>query len=161
MKLKSIDALLDEHPFFEGMPGEWLDLIAGCGQNVVYQPGAMIAKEGDDADTFFAVRRGKVAVEVFVPGSGSITIQTVGDGAILGWSWILPPHRWMFDQRAVETTRAVRFDATCLRTKCEESPAMGYEFMKRFAAVVSDRLQATRLQLLDVYGDRKRGSGAD
>jgi CRP/FNR family cyclic AMP-dependent transcriptional regulator len=159
VKPKSIDALLNEHSFFAGMDPEWLALIAGCGKNVVYPPGATIAKEGDPADTFFAVRHGLVAVEIFAPGAGSLTVQTLGDGAILGWSWILPPHRWMFDLRAVETTRAVLFDATCLRTKCDESPAMGYEFVKRFAAVLTDELNAVRLQLLDVYGESKHGGG--
>jgi CRP-like cAMP-binding protein len=159
MKTRSIDELLHDHPFFAGMPPEWLALIAGCGQNVVYPPGATIAREGEEADEFFAVRRGKVAIEIFVPGKGSLSIQTLGDDAILGWSWILPPHRWMFDLRAIETTHAVRFDTTCLHTKCDESPAMGYEFMKRFAAVVSDRLNATRLQLLDVYGGKTHEAG--
>lgn len=159
MKLSQIEDLLDDHPFFAGMNPEWLALIAGCGRNVVYPPGAVIAREGDDANEFFAVRRGKVAIEVYTPGTGALTIQTVGDGAILGWSWILPPYRWAFDTRAVETTHAVRFDTTCLRTKCEDSPTMGYEFMKRFAAVMSDRLAATRLQLLDVYGKNRDESG--
>jgi len=152
MKRKEIEELLHEHPFFRNMKPEWLALIAGCGRNVAFSPGDLIAKEGQDADQFYAVRHGKVAIEVYAAGTGSLTIQTLGEGAILGWSWILPPHRWMFDVRAAETTRAVVFDATCLRTKCDDVPAMGYEFMKRFAAVVTDRLNATRLQLLDVYG---------
>jgi len=159
MKAREIDELLREHPFFEGMNPEWLALIAGCGRNVAFAPGERIAKEGDDANEFFAVRHGRIAIELFAPGAGALTIQTLGKGAILGWSWILPPHRWMFDVRARETTRAIHFDATCLRTKCEEQPAMGYEFMKRFAAVVSDRLHATRLQLLDVYGEKSREPG--
>jgi len=159
MKLKTIDELLDEHPFFAGMDAAWLELMAGCGRNVVYTPGAVIAKEGDEAVEFFAVRSGKIAIELYSSLTGALTVQTLGAGAICGWSWILPPHRWIFDVRAVETTRAVRFDATCLRTKCEESPAMGYEFMKRFAVVMTDLLEATRLQLLDVYGTRNSEGG--
>ncbi len=159
MNPKEIDDLLQEHPFFKDMNPDWLALIAGCGRNVAFSPGDLIAKEGDDADEFYAVRHGTVAIEVYAPGAGSLTIQTLREGAILGWSWILPPHRWMFDVRAVETTRAIHFDATCLRTKCDEVPAMGYEFMKRFAAVVTDRLNATRLQLLDVYGKNNHGAG--
>jgi CRP-like cAMP-binding protein len=159
MKLKPIEELLHDHPFFAGMNPEWLALIAGCGQNVVYPPDTVIAREGDDADEFFAVRGGRVAIEVYAPGISPLTIQTVGEGAILGWSWILPPYRWAFDIRAVETTHAVRFDTTCLRGKCDDSPAMGYEFMKRFAAVMSERLAATRLQLLDVYGKSRDASG--
>jgi CRP-like cAMP-binding protein len=160
MRTKEIDELLHEHPFFRGMEPEWLALMAGCGRNVAFSPGDLIAKEGEPADEFFAVRHGKVAVEVYAPGAGAHTIQTLGEGAILGWSWLLPPHRWLFDLRALETTRAIHFDATCLRTKCEEIPTMGYEFMKRFAAVVTERLMATRLQLLDVYGkSHESGSG--
>jgi len=152
MKIKSIDRLLDEHPFFDGMRPEWLALISGCGRNVVYRPGETIASEGQPCNEFFAVRRGQVAIELYSPGAGSCTIQTLGDGAIIGWSWLLPPYVWMFDARVVETTHAVHFDATCLRTKCEDSPEMGYDFMRRFAGVMSERLRATRLQLLDVYG---------
>jgi CRP-like cAMP-binding protein len=159
MKIKSIDELLHEHPFFEGMRPEWLSLMSGCGHNVAFRPGELIASEGKECGEFYAVRRGKVAIEIHSPAAGSRTVQTLGDGAIIGWSWILPPHVWMFDVRAVETTHAVHFDATCLRTKCEESPEMGYEFMKRFAAVMSDRLRATRLQLLDVYGTSSDAHG--
>ncbi len=154
MKIKSIDTLLREHPFFDGMRPEWLDLIAGCGRNMVFRPGESIAQEGEPCNEFLAVRRGCVAIEIYAPGTGSCTIQTLGDGAIIGWAWILPPHVWMFDVRAVETTHAVRFDTSCLRDKCQASPEMGYEFMRRFAGVMSERLQATRLQLLDVYGSR-------
>jgi len=157
---KNIDDLLHEHPFFSGMNPEWLALIAGCGRNRVFNPGEVIARQESDCDEFFAIRRGKVAIEVYSPGAGSLTIQTLSEGAILGWSWIMPPHRWIFDVRAVETTHAVGFDATCLRTKCDESPDMGYEFMKRFAVVMTDRLRAARLQMLDVYGGRKAESGS-
>ena len=152
MKIKGIDELMNEHPFFEGMRPEWLELISGCGRNVAYRAGESIATAGEPCKEFFAVRSGQVAIEIYSPGAGAFTVQTLSDGAIFGWSWILPPHEWMFDFRATATTHAVRFDTTCLLTKCEESPEMGYEFMRRFALVLSDRLRATRLRLLDVYG---------
>ncbi len=78
--------------------------------------------------------------------------QTVAEGDVLGWSWLFPPYRWVFDAQALELTRALVFDGTCLRGKCEDDHNLGYELMKRFAHVVVQRLQATRLQLLDVYG---------
>ena len=153
MTIRGIAELLDEHPFFEGLDPPWRALIADCGQNVVFRPGEVIAKEGAVCDAFYAIRSGTVAVELYAPGVGARTIQTLGAGAILGWSWLFPPHLWMFDMRAVDTTHAVHFDASCLLPKCEASPEMGYAFMRRFAEVMSDRLRATRLQLLDVYGN--------
>jgi CRP-like cAMP-binding protein len=79
-------------------------------------------------------------------------VQTLREGDVAGFSWLIEPHRWEFDGRAVERVRAVRMDGTCLRAKCEEDPRLGYDLMRRFAALTTSRLQATRLQLLDVYG---------
>ena len=150
--MKTIDALVAEHPFFEGMPANWVAFIAGCGRNVRFEPGHYIYREGQEANEFFAIRQGKVAIEIFVPGRGPVTLQTLDGGDVFGWAWIFPPYRWVFDARAVETTRAVMFDGACLRGKCENDPALGYDFMKRFAHVVAKGLDVARLQLLDVYG---------
>jgi hypothetical protein len=47
----------------------------------------------------------------------------------------------------------VRFDAVQLRAAWEADCALGYEMMKRFAEVMTSRLKATRLQLVDFYGN--------
>ena len=75
---------------------------------------------------------------------------------MVGWSWLFPPYRWHFDARALSHVRATAFDGACLRGKCEDDPALGYDLMKRFAQVLIERLQWTRLRLLDVYGERRR-----
>ena len=87
-----------------------------------------------------------------MPNKGPAVVQTVGEGDILGWSWLTFPYRWHFDARALRPTRALSFDGKCLREKCEEDHDLGYEILKRFANVVTERLEATRLQLLDIYG---------
>jgi len=78
-------------------------------------------------------------------------IETLEEGDILGWSWLIPPYLWRFDARIVEPTRAIALDGKCLRMKCDENHDLGYELLKRFAHIVTQRLQATRLQLLDIY----------
>jgi hypothetical protein len=93
-------------------------------------------------------------VQITVPGRGAVTIDTLGEGDVVGWSWLLPPHKWHFDVEAVELTRAVTFDVRCVRDKFETDPRLGFELLRRFAAVIVDRLQMTRLRLLDVYGLR-------
>ena len=150
--METIDDLLGRHPFFTGLKPEYLALIAGCGQNVHFAPGAYLLREGGAADQFFAIRGGHVAVETYVPSRGAVTLQTLGDGEILGWSWLFPPYVWQFDARAQGDVRATAFDGACLRSKCDADPTLGYELMKRLARLVSSRLDATRRQLLDVYG---------
>jgi len=72
---------------------------------------------------------------------------------VLGWSWLFPPYRWHFDAHATTVVRATAFDGTCLRGKCDADPALGYELTSRFAQTLIERLQWTRLRLLDVYGN--------
>ena len=98
------------------------------------------------------IRTGRVALEIGAPGRENLRIQTVGPGEILGWSWLISPYRWHFGGIAVLETRAIALDGECLRNKCEKDPVFGYEMLKRLSQVMERRLEATRLQLLDLYG---------
>lgn len=150
--METIADLLSRHPFFAGLKPEYLALIAGCGQNVHFDRGAYLLHEGEAADRFFAIRGGSVAIETYVPSRGPVTLQTVGEGEILGWSWLFPPYVSQFDACAREDIRATAFDGACLRAKCDADPALGYDLMKRLTRLVSGRLEAARRQLLDIYG---------
>jgi CRP-like cAMP-binding protein len=151
--METIETLLHEVPLFEGLAPEALELIAGCGKNVRFLEGEVIFREGDEANTFYVVRHGTVALETFVPARGSVTIETIEAGEVVGWSWLFHPYRWHFDARALSLVRATAFDGACLRGKCDADPQLGYDLMSRFAQVAIERLQWTRLRLLDVYGD--------
>lgn len=152
--MRTLETILAEHPFFAGLDARYVQIIAGCASNVVFNEGQTIFREGEEADRFYLIREGRVALEVHAAGIGTLTIQTLDAGDILGWSWLVPPYRWHFDARAVEQTRAIALDGDCLRRKCEEDHDLGYELLKRFAEIITQRLQATRLQLLDVYSAR-------
>jgi CRP-like cAMP-binding protein len=153
---RSLESLLAEAPLLEGLDDANLALLAGCGSNVRFSEGEQLFRQGDPADTFYVVRHGSVALETFVPTRGPVLIETIESGEVLGWSWLFPPHRWHFDGRALGLVRATAFDGACLRGKCETDPVLGYELMRRFARVLIERLQWTRLRLLDVYGDGDR-----
>lgn len=151
--METIDTLLGAAPVFHGLEPKALSLIAGCGSNVHFDQGAVLFREGDEAATFFLVRHGTVALEMFVPSRGAAVIETIEAGEVVGWSWLFPPFRWHFDARALTDLRATAFDGACLRGKADADPALGYQLMSRFAQVMIERLQWTRLRLLDVYGD--------
>ena len=155
MSVREIRDLLDAEEFFRGLDADYLDLIAGCGTNTHFDAGTMIFREGEPADTFYVLRSGKVALEIHVPERGALVIETLGPGELLGWSWLFPPYKWHFDARAIDGTSAVALDGACLRGKCDDDPRLGYLLMQRFARVSQERLQATRLQLLDVYGNAR------
>jgi CRP-like cAMP-binding protein len=151
MDIETLAPILAEHPVLKGLDPAHLDLIVGCASNVRFNPGEFIFRAGQEANHFYIIRTGQVSVETFAPQRGAITIETVGDGELIGWSWLIPPFEWHFDARALTLTRAIALDARCLRTKCDSDSALGYELLKRFSQVMEQRLEATRLQLLDLY----------
>ncbi len=159
--MENLEPLLAEHPFLKNLTPAQIATVSGCARNERFEPGQFLCREGEEANQFFIVRHGTVAVEIGAAPRETVTIQTVGDGEILGWSWLVPPYRWRFSGRAREVTRVIALDGRCLRRKCEDDHDLGYELLKRFADIVGQRLDAARLQLLDLYaaepaGGRKR-----
>jgi len=149
--MQTIDQILKEHPFFADLKEEYLELVTGCAKNVVFKTDEIILKEAAPADHFYLIRGGLVAIEIPISSDKQITIQTLGEGNILGWSWLIPPHQNRFNCRAIEPTRAIALDGKCLRGKCEENHDLGYDLLKRITRVTTQRLEATRLQLLNLY----------
>ena len=150
--VETLEPLLRSHEFFQGLDPGYFPLLVGCASNVRFGEGTWLFREGQPANQFFLIRHGKVALEIAAPGYGSITVQTVGEGDVVGFSWLVRPYTWQLDARALAPTVAISLDGVCLRGKCEEDTRLGFDLMQCVAAVAVRRLQAARLQLLDVYG---------
>lgn len=154
---ESIRDLVEAHPFFDSLDASHLDTIAECGRNRAFPVDSYLCREGEPADVFYVLRRGRVALEVALPNRGKVIIDSADVGDVVGVSWLFPPYRWQFDARAVEPVGAVELDAACLRGKCDADPELGYDLMKRFAAVYVGRMASARLRLLDLYGSSRAG----
>ena len=156
MTIRTLEQTLPGHPFFAGFDEEVIALLAGCARHVHFRPDELVFQEGQPAEHFYLVRDGRVAIQLHEVAGGASIIDTVEDGEVLGFSWLVPPYRWVFDARAVLDTRAVSFDASCLRAKCDSDPAVGYAMVSRVALIMHSRLEAARVRLLDLYGQRQR-----
>jgi CRP-like cAMP-binding protein len=152
MQTEDLSALLRQHPFLADLSEHHMQILVGCAMNVKFADDHYLIREGEVADTFYLIRSGRVALEVDSSERGSFRIQTIGPGEVLGWSWLISPYRWHFSGVAVTEIRAFALDGKCLRTKCENDHDFGYEMLQRLAQVMERRLEATRLQLLDMYG---------
>jgi CRP/FNR family transcriptional regulator, cyclic AMP receptor protein len=149
--METIENMVADHPFMKGLDPNFMAVLARGATEFTVQAGQFIFREGEEADKIYLVRRGKVALEVHTPNRGAIIIQTLGEGDLLGWSWFVPPYRKRFDARATELVRGIVLDGSFVRAKCEENHNLGYELIKRLTQVISQRLQGTRMQLLDLY----------
>jgi CRP/FNR family transcriptional regulator, cyclic AMP receptor protein len=152
--METLEHIIADHPFFKGLESYYTTLLTGCAANARFRGGTYIFKEGEEANQFYLIRSGKVALELFAPQRKPIVIETLAEGDVLGWSWLFPPYLWKFHAHATVETRAIILDGKCLRGKCEQNHDLGYEVLKRFSVITAQRLNATRMQLLDVYGAR-------
>jgi len=155
--MQTLEQIVGESPAFAGLGPAQLEVVVGCARTTGFDQGARLFREGEPADDFYLLRRGRVALQLRDAARGELTIETLESGEVVGWSWLFEPYRWHFDAVAIEDVRAITFDGACLRGKCAADHDLGYELMRRFAGIAIARLQHTRLRLLDVYGSGRRG----
>ncbi len=137
------------YPFFSGVEPANLNMLAQGASEAKFKTGDVLFREGEPASRFYLIRKGKVALEAHEPAGGTVVVQELRVGDVLGWSWLFPPFVWHFQARALEPTEVVVLDGARLLVAAERDHDFGYELMKRVAQVVIRRLQATRKQLLE------------
>lgn len=152
MDRDEIQSCLSRVKFFKGLADDYVAQIASHAEEREFKPQALIFHQDRPANEFFVVLDGEAQIEVPALYGPPVSIQTLGENTVLGWSWLIPPFRWTFDARAEKPTRVIAIDGDALRRKCDEDPRFGYELMKRFAAMMSERLDAARLRVMEVYG---------
>jgi CRP-like cAMP-binding protein len=139
------------HPFFTNLNPHYVHLLADCASFERFGPGQEIFREGQQAERFYIIHKGRVLLETFVSRAGATTVQTIDAGGALGWSWLYPPYQWQFSARTVEPVEAVAFGTASLREKAEENHDFGYELLLRVGRVMFETLQGTRRKLVEFY----------
>ena len=139
-----------DHAFLQGLSQRHLMLLASGVRPVKFGVGEYLGRDGETAKAFYLIQSGHVALEMRAPNRGPVLIHTVGPGEVVGWSWLVPPHRWRFDCRAADAVQALAFDAEWLRDKCEQDHALGHQLLKHLVTIMAARMTATWQQLLEL-----------
>ncbi len=149
--MKTIKTIIEQHSFTKHLDPKYLHLLEKSATYERFGAQQTVFQESFEADRFYFIHRGRVALHTFAPGQGVVTIQTIGPNETLGWSWLFPPHRWHFSAIAVEPTEAVALCAATMRQEMEENHDFGYAIAMRVGQLILERLQATRTRMLEVY----------
>jgi len=149
MSEQSIEEYLSAHAFFSGMDSSFVKFLSDSANELQMKTGDVLFQFGKPADKFYLLRKGKVSIQVPALMGPALDIQTLGNDQILGWSWLIPPYRWNFLARALEDSDLLEFDGSAILARCQEDPKFGYELFKRFATLMSERLNAARQKMMD------------
>jgi CRP-like cAMP-binding protein len=148
---KPVNELVTSHPFLAGLKPRAYRLFCQSAAIEYFAAGQEIFHQDGKAERFYLIESGHVVLETFVPGRGMATIQTLGPGEALGWSWLFPPYQWRFSAMATEPTEVIAFEAECLRKEAQRDHKFYYELVVRLAQVLAGRLEGVRTQLIDIY----------
>ena len=151
--METMAPILAAHPFFTGLDSRYLKLIVECAERQTFTPGQFLCRDEEEARKFYVIHHGRVAVEIYRPRRGAVTIQTLGEGEVLGWLWFDQPYHWHLDAKALDLTRVISLDVPCLLDKCNQDPVFGYELMRRYAHHLAVQFRVTKAQLADFYGN--------
>lgn len=149
--MQNFRSALEQHPFLMEMPPAFLKKIADLASCREFEPGQFLFRQGQQANGFYLILQGQVDLELFSASGGPVVLQKMREGEVIGWSWFVPPFLWRFDARAVEPITVAFLDATQLRTDMQADHSLGYEILSRLVAVIAERLESARSELVELY----------
>ena len=151
MAESSIESRIATSGFFAGLAPDFVEFLAANATTRRLAAGETLFRYGERADRFYLVSTGHVSVDVPAIAGPALQLQDLGPGAVVGWSWLIPPHRWNFEARATARSEVVEFDGAAVLAHCEENARFGYELLKHFAALMSERLAFARQKMMEAW----------
>jgi CRP-like cAMP-binding protein len=151
MSNQSITEYLSAHEFFSEFSDDSLKFLCECSSTREIKKGQILFLQGEHADKFYIVRSGRISIQMPAIMGPTLEIQAVEEDQVLGWSWLISPYRWNFQTKAEEDSELLQFDGTAILARCEQEPKFGYELLKKFAGLMSVRLNAARQKMMDEW----------
>jgi CRP/FNR family cyclic AMP-dependent transcriptional regulator len=147
----SIAKQLAGSKLLSGLAPAFLEFLTKHAQARHLEQDRVVFHTGDRAHHFYLVTSGHISIEVAAIEGPSLQLQDLGPGKVLGWSWLIPPNRWSFQARAKTPVDLIEIDGDAVLAECESNPKFGYELLKRFSALMSERLQHARQRMVDEW----------
>ncbi|MFV8834205.1 Crp/Fnr family transcriptional regulator [Aquisalimonas sp.] len=151
MTTADVSAQLRQQPFFADLDEYVIQQLSRCATPRTLPRGDVLFRQGEVSDAFYLVTQGEILIEIPAISGPALEIQRLTEGQILGWSWLIPPYKWTFQARAEADTELLAFDGAAILAHCEEEPAFGYAVLKKFSALMSERLEAARRRMMDEW----------
>jgi len=151
MSNQSTIEYLSAHEFFSGFSDDVLKFLSECSRSRENKKGQILFRQGENADKFYVIRNGRISIQMPAIMGPNLEIQTLGKDQVLGWSWLISPYRWSFQAKAEEDSELLQFDGDAILARCEQDPKLGYALLKKFAGLMSKRLDAARQKMMDEW----------
>ena len=129
---------------FTGLSDADVAALVAVASRVTLEAGEMLFRIGDDAAYLYLVEAGQVALAMPITVGGheeDVRIDERRAGQTLGWSTLVPPHRFILNATAPVASVLLAFPRASLLNYFAARPDVGYVVLRNVAAVVGERLQ--------------------
>ncbi len=151
MNKQVISEYLLQHSFCSGLDETFILKLSHYVNELEISKGELLFQAGEVANNFYIIRAGEILIQVPALMGPSLQVQLLKPEQVLGWSWLISPYQWKFQALAQEDTKLLEFDGNRILIKCEQEPKFGYELLKRFASLMSERLDASHQKMMDEW----------
>jgi CRP/FNR family transcriptional regulator, cyclic AMP receptor protein len=106
--------------------------------------GETLFRLGTAADALYVVEHGRVALTLPMhirDGEEEVVVEEKQPGDTVGWSGLVPPHRFTLNATAAAASEVRAFPRAALLDHFRTHPAVGYVVTGNVAAVMGHRLQ--------------------
>jgi CRP/FNR family cyclic AMP-dependent transcriptional regulator len=125
--------LLEQAPLFSVLHPDDLRGIADRFDELRYDKGDMIFREGEPADSLFLIDQGRVKMFMGTPGHQELLVAFLGRGQIFGELAVLDRGPRAMNARAVEDSTVFRLDAPGFWAILENRPALARRLLELMA----------------------------
>ena len=118
--------------------------VLALGEPVHLAAGAVLFELGADANTLFLIERGRISLTLPMQVEGraaDLLVEEKAGGQVVGWSAVIPPHRFTLKAAAPVATELLAIPREALLTHFAGHPAVGYRVTRNIATIVGQRLQ--------------------
>lgn len=153
MTQKTVIDSLKGHPFFQGLEDKYFSDLEECSTRADYPKEIYLLRTQMPANDFFVLLEGQVKLLNHVPGGRVAALETITAPSIVGWSWLVPPFQWHFDVKTMTPVSTLRIHAPQILAKMSQDKTLAADLYQRFMELVVERLQAARMQSMDIYAN--------
>lgn len=142
--------------FGADLSDDCLDRLASMAREYETPARTRLLREGDETRELSILADGRIALTEHVAGRGSVTLMSAEPGEVFGWTALIPPYRATATVVSLEPVRVIAIEAEPLRAELKANCVLAAGVYPRLAEALARRLDATRQQLLDLYGSEQR-----
>ena len=134
----------------ENLTDPMLERILPIIEPLQFDEREVVFEEGERADNFYMLKRGKILLEVEISESIIISLGSIKSGYSFGWSALLPGSFHTSYAVCTETCEVFAIPGQQFLDLLNEDDTMGYRVMEFVAKILKNRLDRRTGQFLKV-----------